>query len=144
MKHLFSTVIVIGLIFAAWNDQTSTPPVTEALKARAADEYFAAHPKAKTLPPKDFTTDGCTLFPDSFLNIVSWQDVCIEHDISYWGGGSKAERDAADAKLKDDGNKIISGLGDMMAFAAKIGGSPLLPLPWRWGYGWTIGRGYTN
>lgn len=25
----------------------------------------------------------------------------------------------------------------------RIGGSPSLPTPWRWGFGWPFGRGYT-
>jgi hypothetical protein len=32
----------------------------------------------------------------------------------------------------------------LMWCAVRIGGHPLLPFPWRWGYGWKWPNGYTH
>jgi len=84
------------------------------------------------LPPAKFTTDGCSLWPDG-----SWQSCCFEHDMAYWCGGSAQLRKAADHTLKqcviDSGSPLT---GVIMGTGVRVGGLWLLPLPWRWGYGW--------
>ena len=90
-------------------------------------------------PLKDFTTDGCTLFPDG-----KWCECCRVHDQAYWRGGTKDEREAADLKLRDcvlekSGNKALS---ESMYYGVRGGGSPAFPTWYRWGYGWAYGRGY--
>lgn len=73
-----------------------------------------------------------------------WNDCCIEHDRLYWAGGSKVDRFKADAALliavAMKGHPCIATL---MFISVRIGGHPLLPLPWRWGYGWKWPRGYS-
>ena len=40
---------------------------------------------------RDFTSDGCSLFPDGDIkDRALWCDCCLAHDISYWRGGAKA------------------------------------------------------
>ena len=75
----------------------------------------------------DFTSDGCSLFPDSSLiNSDDWCVCCLEHDIAYWKGGTEAERLAADQALRDcviekTGNKQLA---EAMYVGVRMGGSP--------------------
>ncbi len=87
------------------------------------------------VPPRKFTTDACSLFPNKLFG-KDIGSLCIEHDMSYWAGGSALERKNADLKLKDDVNLILPSLGNIMYWGVRLGGHPLLPFPWRWGYGY--------
>lgn len=94
---------------------------------------------------KKFTTDGCSSFFDGSPEIPDlWVACCVIHDIAYFKGGPKSERKAADKELescveKSSGDKALAKL---MFVGVRLGGSPVSVLPWRWGYGWPIGRGY--
>ncbi len=64
--------------------------------------------------------------------------------MAYWRGGSKEERKAADKALRAcvlarTGN---SALATTMYDGVRVGGSPVFPAWYRWGYGWKYGRGY--
>lgn len=93
---------------------------------------------------RPFTTDGCSLFPNGTPeNKNLWLQCCIEHDRAYWLGGTSKDRLAADNQLK----RCITGLDEKfiakaMKIGVRVGGSPWLPFPFRWGYGWPYGRGY--
>ena len=93
-----------------------------------------AESKTAVMPPKPFTTDGCTFCPDNLFG-KDVSRVCIEHDMQYWRGGSREERKMADIKLRDGVNKIIYPLGYFMYLAVRAFGHPKVPGPWRWGYG---------
>lgn len=86
----------------------------------------AARCAARGLNPPEtpFRHDGCSLFPDG-----SWQECCIEHDEGYWCGGSYLDRVEADLALAR-----CAGLPIMYA-GVRLGGTALLPTPFRWGYG---------
>ena len=92
-----------------------------------------------------FASDGCSLFPDGTLkNRSRWCDCCFNHDIAYWRGGSEEERKAADQTLhacvlERTGNKALA---ETMYNGVRVGGSPIYPTWYRWGYGWKYGRGY--
>jgi hypothetical protein len=94
---------------------------------------------------RDFTSDGCSLFPDGdFKDRALWCDCCFGHDIAYWRGGTAEERLKADEKLRDcvlertkDG-----ALAHLMYRGVRAGGHPVFPNWYRWGYGWKYGRGY--
>jgi hypothetical protein len=93
---------------------------------------------------KPFTTDGCSMFPDGDLRDSSkWVKCCIKHDLSYWKGGTKSAREKADDDLQkcvaEAGEKSISKI---MHLGVKVGGSPVYPTWYRWGYGWPYNRGY--
>ncbi len=94
---------------------------------------------------KDFTSDGCSLFPDrSLINNDDWCDCCLEHDIAYWQGGTKAQRLKADQKLK---KCVLKKTGDAVLAEAmyqgvRVGGSPYFYNWYRWGYGWSYERKY--
>lgn len=91
-----------------------------------------------------FTTDYCTNFPNGTLSNPSlWARCCLMHDIKYWAGGSARERLEADTNLRScvaaTGHPDV---GQAMFLGVRVGGSPSLNTPWRWGYGWTEMRGY--
>lgn len=97
-----------------------------------------------------FTTDGCSGGMTYLWKLVwrrdpPWNDLCIEHDKVYWRGGSKEARRIADRRLMSgvtlNGHPIFAFA---MWCAVRIGGHPLLPLSWRWGYGWRWPRGYDD
>jgi len=85
------------------------------------------------------------MFPDrSLINEDDWCECCFEHDVAYWQGGTKEDRDAADERFK---NCILKKTGDeflaeLMFIGVRLGGSPFLPAWYRWGYGWNYLRGY--
>lgn len=93
----------------------------------------------------EYASDGCSLFPDGTLEERSlWCDCCFNHDVAYWRGGSEKEREQADKALRAcvlerTGNKVLA---DMMYDGVRVGGSPVFPTWYRWGYGWKYGRGY--
>lgn len=93
----------------------------------------------------DFSSDGCSLFPDrSLINADDWCDCCFEHDIAYWKGGTEEERLAADIALREcilekTGN---AELAELMYEGVRFGGSPYFYNWYRWGYGWSYERKY--
>lgn len=93
-----------------------------------------------------FHSDGCSLFPDRDpLRALDWCHCCFAHDLAYWRGGSEAERHAADLELE---RCVAAATGDeklaaTMFAGVRAGGSPWFVTPYRWGYGWPFGRGYT-
>lgn len=85
-----------------------------------------------------FTTDGCSMFPDgSPGDRTRWQHCCIEHDFEYFMGGTRKQRAEADRRLAECVDEAASPLlGNLMWAGVRLGGTPALPTPWRWGYGW--------
>jgi hypothetical protein len=94
---------------------------------------------------RPFTSDGCSLFPDSSpITKDDWCSCCFEHDLAYWRGGTAAEREAADASL---GECVLAktedeNLAKMMYQGVRAGGSPYFYNWYRWGYGWGYDRKY--
>lgn len=94
---------------------------------------------------RDFTSDGCSLFPDGTSeDRQKWCNCCFKHDIAYWQGGTSEERKQADMALRDcvlerTGNKVLA---NVMYDGVRVGGSPVFPAWYRWGYGWPYGREY--
>ena len=99
--------------------------------------------RADTL--REFSSDGCSLFPDGdFSNRKLWCECCLDHDIAYWRGGTAEQRLKADEELRTcvrrkTGNDVLA---DMMFAGVRLGGGPIFPNWYRWGYGWNYGRGY--
>lgn len=94
---------------------------------------------------KDFTSDGCSLFPDrSLVSQRDWCDCCFEHDIAYWQGGSREERLEADGTLRDCVLEKTDNpeLAEAMYAGVRMGGSPYFYTWYRWGYGWHYQRKY--
>lgn len=91
-------------------------------------------------PPelRKFKSDGCTLFFEGTpSNPCLWYEDCREHDLAYWKGGTREERKQADLKLREGirekGKPVVAFL---MYAGVRMGGTPWLPTPWRWGFGW--------
>ncbi len=94
---------------------------------------------------KDFTTDGCSLFPDGTIRERNmWFECCFDHDIAYWRGGTKEERKQADKALRIciKNKSDSSFLAWAMYIGVRFGGHPIFPAWYRWAYGWSYGRGY--
>jgi hypothetical protein len=97
---------------------------------------------AQALRP--FTSDGCSVFPDgTWQQQQLWQPCCVAHDLAYWQGGTEAQRLAADEAMQ----QCVSTIGEpeiasVMLAGVRVGGTPFLPTPFRWGYGWSEFRGY--
>jgi hypothetical protein len=94
---------------------------------------------------RPFYSDGCSLFPDGTPGDPRrWCDCCYVHDLAYWRGGTEDERLAADTALRAC---VLEKTGDArlasaMFEAVRLGGAPVFPNWYRWGYGWPYGRGY--
>lgn len=92
----------------------------------------------------DFTTDGCSMFPDGTNEQPTlWRHCCVVHDFSYWQGGTYQQRKLADKALRLCLAEVdLPSLGSMMEIGVRLGGSPYFPTSFRWGYGWPYMRGY--
>lgn len=94
---------------------------------------------------KNFESDGCSLFIDrSLINEEDWCQCCFEHDVLYWQGGTKEQRQQADEALRDCVLKKTKNekLAQMMYSGVRFGGSPYFYNWYRWGYGWNDDRKY--
>lgn len=95
---------------------------------------------------KPFTSDGCSGFPDgTFKQGELWLACCTAHDYAYWKGGSEAAREEADFALK----ACVDSVGEeeiaiLMLVGVWVGGSPYMPTPFRWGYGWSYPKFYAE
>ena len=101
--------------------------------------------ESDTLQLADFTSDGCSLFFNgTFEDPELWKECCHKHDLAYWRGGTKEERNQADLAFKECVLKKTGNaeLAEIMYQAVLVGGSPYFPTWYRWGYGWPVGRGY--
>lgn len=91
-----------------------------------------------------FTSDGCSVFPDGTREHNKlWLACCERHDYDYWKGGTYQQRVDSDQALK----QCVSNIGQpkialIMLAGVRVGGSPLLPTSFRWGYGWPYPRYY--
>lgn len=110
----------------------------------------------KEIPPYEmkirrvFTSDGCSggmsvWWRRLFGKAPPWEGCCVEHDLAYWYGGTFKDRKRADKELR----KCVTKKGHpiwawIMYLSVRIGGGPLLPFPWRWGYGWPWGARYSK
>lgn len=93
---------------------------------------------------KPFTTDECSCSAEGTqTDSTKWCDCCVQHDIAYWQGGTRAERRTADRAFR----ACIAATGEAKYarkayHAVRVFGSAWLPTPWRWGYGWGYHRAY--
>lgn len=93
---------------------------------------------------RPFKSDGCSSFPDGTLQQKNlWLRCCVDHDKTYWKGGTYQERLDADKALK----QCVASVGQpeiaqLMLAGVRVGGSPYFPTTFRWGYGWPYPRGY--
>ena len=99
----------------------------------------------QALDLRPFSSDGCSLFPDSsIITKRDWCSCCFEHDLAYWRGGTADERETADLKLKQCVLRKTrdKSLANAMYEGVRLGGSPYFYNWYRWGYGWSYTRKY--
>ena len=66
----------------------------------------------------------------------TWDQCCVDHDIAYWCGGSAEERKQADRALRACVDALTpSWLAWTTYLGVRIGGHPLFPVHYRWGFG---------
>jgi hypothetical protein len=124
---LIFSLIVGGGITAVFFDQR--------FEAQNIDELVELSIReAEILPPREFTTDGCTLWPNSFFG-TSIVSICVKHDMQYWEGGNVKDRKASDIEMKEEVNKVLYPIGHIMYLGSRTFGHPKVPAWWRWGYG---------
>ena len=93
---------------------------------------------------KPFKSDGCS----GWKNGTRWEpnlwlECCVRHDLQYWKGGTKDQREEADRDFRKCVTKksnILTAL--VMYVGVRIGGSPDYNTEYRWGYGWNKRRDY--
>ncbi|MBE9529297.1 MAG: hypothetical protein IME99_08680 [Proteobacteria bacterium] len=133
------TLLLVGCVpkahtLAPYSEKTEEAAALEAEAAKAC----SAERKGAVSGMSSFTTDGCTLYPDG-----EWVECCIEHDKEYWCGGSRVKRKESDLKMKSCiAKKGFGYRANLMYLGVRLGAHPLMPVPWRWGYGWSWPRGY--
>ncbi|MCK6599108.1 MAG: hypothetical protein L6Q37_12145, partial [Bdellovibrionaceae bacterium] len=110
-------------------------------------------PKTSTLESKQlraFTSDGCSLSPNSFFE-SQIASCCQFHDVAYWLGGTEEMKNDADQELASCiKSKVSQEYGDIPAkivsksykLGVDVGGSNKMPSTYRWGYGWNYLRPY--
>ena len=128
------------LCFCRYSCRAALPALLAALVLLWPGAFDAL---ASNLRP--FTSDGCSLFPDGTIkDRTKWCDCCLSHDMAYWQGGTAAERKKADEILRDCVFERTKdkGLAETMYLGVRAGGHPAFPAWYRWGYGWSYGRGY--
>lgn len=84
--------------------------------------------------------DGCSGYMSAiwkwlFKHPPPWEQDCDEHDQWYAKGGTALDRETADQILM--AAVTIRGYpvwGFLMWAAVRIGGHPLFPFSWRWGF----------
>lgn len=117
------------------------PQAAAAIERRAAD-WCAEHEHPGGMPPRPFRFDGCSFWPDG-LGDSDWRHCCEAHDFAYWCGGSAADRARADAAL---GQCVAAetnpAFGWLMRTGVRAGGHPVVPMYFRWGYGFPYAGGY--
>lgn len=93
---------------------------------------------------KPFSTDGCTLFingPSDRPNL--WRDCCVEHDLRYWFGGSKDDRDSTDLRLKACVEKVAgANWAKIIYVGVKTGHLSPIKNKTQWNWGWKEKREY--
>jgi len=87
---------------------------------------------------KEFQSDGCTCFFNGTRSQPSlWREDCLAHDYAYWRGGSFQQRKRADLLLRNQIRRKGAPITAFLVYVGvRLGGSPWLPTPWRWGFGW--------
>lgn len=92
-------------------------------------------------PLKTFVSDGCSMWPDTWVGGVDLYPWCLGHDLQYWAGqpGDDYGRLEADAWIMLNVAKHVSiELAETMFRGIRIGGAEWVKSPWRWGYGRTL------
>lgn len=73
----------------------------------------------------------------------AWKHCCFDHDLRFWFGGSEAQRDLADKRLRScvvkSGHSFIAR---GMYYAVRAGRYSPIKNKFKWGWGWKPFQGY--
>ncbi|MFL5786230.1 MAG: hypothetical protein ACJ76H_16545 [Bacteriovoracaceae bacterium] len=86
-----------------------------------------------------FQTDYCTGIPEGTpTNPTAWKNCCLMHDMLFWSGGDKNDRDEADLGLrKCVADKGYPNLSWIIYEAVRLGSySPIKFENKKWNFGW--------
>lgn len=90
-----------------------------------------------TLVP--FKTDYCTGIPEGVpQNPTAWKNCCLMHDMYFWAGGDKRDRDASDLSLRSCvEDKGYPKIAFVIYHAVRLGSySPIKFEDKKWNFGW--------
>lgn len=142
---LVALIVCTGLSCRVPTQHTPEPYRSDAeagaeLSRRAAAYCAEVNPELPQ-PTKPFISDGCSAFVDA-----SWDvECCIEHDIKYWCGGTREQRSDADTEFGRCVSERSAGVvGWPMRAGVAVGGHPVFPTKYRWGYGRPYSGGYSS
>jgi hypothetical protein len=94
---------------------------------------------------RPFVSDGCTMAPDgTFKRPGLWRSCCEEHDLRFWGGGTKIQRQKADQDLKECvEQKAGKKIAEVFFRGVQLGSLSPFKLPSKkWGNAWFEAAGY--
>lgn len=87
-----------------------------------------------------FETDYCTNYPEGTPSKPTlWKHCCLVHDLYFWAGGTKEDRDAADLELRS----CVEATGEtkqaaLIYYGVRMGSYSPIKYPKRqWGNGWS-------
>lgn len=89
-------------------------------------------------PSHPFRSDGCSVWPDTWLSGRDLYEGCFIHDLHYWAGlpGDEMGRLKADVWLLMWVAEHVSiDLAEAMFNGVRVGGGDKLDTTWRWGFG---------
>lgn len=95
---------------------------------------------------KPFTTDNCTGFSEgTHRHPDLWKDCCVEHDLYFWAGGNRSDRNLADLRLRD----CIAARGEVFMSkiiysGVRLGSLSPFKLQGKWGNGWKNRSSYES
>jgi len=126
-------------------DTFKLPAINEEVPLKRIKE-ICAHYKQTNLwkkiekdpPSMAFSSDGCTLWPDT-TDGKSIYAACFLHDLKYWAGypSEDVERLVADAELMIDVARIREStkMAETMFHGVRVGGTDKLKMAFSWGFG---------
>ncbi len=97
---------------------------------------------AATNTLKPFATDYCTMFLDGPTDRPAlWKHCCLEHDVRYWFGGSQADMDVTDVRLKSCVQKVAGdNWADLIYLGVRAGHNSPIKNKYQWNWGWKTKR----
>ena len=136
MNQYFITVVLITAVISGCTLKRHTippykkdPELSYQLQKKA---ITVCEERKKEIPVRPMFTDGCSAWPDG-----KKRECCVEHDISYWCGGTRQDRLKADRLFRSCVKEKTNAFDAFVLYrGVRFGGKPYLPFRWRWGYGY--------
>lgn len=106
---------------------------------------YSASLQARAPLLKKFESDYCTMFMDGPADRPGlWKHCCLAHDLRYWVGGSSADMDRTDLRLKSCVQQIAGeNWADLIYFGVRAGHHAPIKHKYHWSWGWMQKRDLT-